>query len=130
MACYTLDEIADKEGLTHQAISLTLQESSDLKKLAKSDLALAEHAVDFEVPIYNIWKQQEKSKGPEHFGNSECLWSGHPPPTPFQMRKNFTARAFCQRRRNFLLPPIPPAPSRNRTTRTVARTAYDLMAMA
>lgn len=33
----------------------------DLAKLAKSDRAAAEQVTDFEPPIYNIWKQQEKS---------------------------------------------------------------------
>jgi hypothetical protein len=28
----------------------------DLVKLAKSDKAAAEHATDFDPPIYNIWK--------------------------------------------------------------------------
>ena len=26
---------------------------------------------DFEVPIYNVWKQQSKTAGVNHFGNSE-----------------------------------------------------------
>ena len=42
-----------------------------MKKLIKSDLAQAEHAVDFDVPIYNVWKQQMKTSGLSHFGNSE-----------------------------------------------------------
>jgi DNA modification methylase len=47
---------------------------ADLPKLLKSDKALAEHAVDFDPPIYNIWKQQKKSQGSSHFGNSEVRW--------------------------------------------------------
>lgn len=34
----------------------------------------AAHEVDFRVPIYNVWKQQQKSEGSEHFGNSEVTW--------------------------------------------------------
>jgi hypothetical protein len=34
----------------------------------------AEHAIDFELPIYNIWKQQEKTEGSDHFGNTEPRW--------------------------------------------------------
>jgi len=30
--------------------------------------------VDFDPPIYNIWKQQEKTSGSGHFGNSEVRW--------------------------------------------------------
>jgi hypothetical protein len=32
-----------------------------LEKVPKPDKALAEHAVDFDPLIYNIWKQQEKT---------------------------------------------------------------------
>jgi len=34
----------------------------------------ANHATDFEIPIYNIWKQQTKTEGSTHFGNSEVRW--------------------------------------------------------
>jgi hypothetical protein len=44
--------------------------------LADSDKAAASHATDFEAPLYNIWKQQEKTKGAKHFGNSEVRWLG------------------------------------------------------
>lgn len=33
----------------------------------------ADHLVDFDVPIYNIWKAQKKSEGATHQGNSD--WS-------------------------------------------------------
>jgi hypothetical protein len=32
--------------------------------LTKAQQAAAEHATDFDPPIYNVWKQQEKTKGP------------------------------------------------------------------
>ena len=35
---------------------------------------MALHQVDFESPIYNIWKQQTKSNGAKHPGNSETRW--------------------------------------------------------
>ena len=34
----------------------------------------ADHATDFTPPIYNVWKQQEKTPGLSHFGNSEVRW--------------------------------------------------------
>jgi hypothetical protein len=43
-------------------------------KLTKEQLANADHAIDFEAPIYNIWKQQTKTSGSSHFGNSEVRW--------------------------------------------------------
>jgi hypothetical protein len=32
------------------------------------------HATDFTIPIYNVWKQQTKAEGSTHFGNSEIRW--------------------------------------------------------
>ena len=69
MACATLEEIGKREDLTGQAVGLLLKEMADLPKLSKSDKAAAEHAVDFDPPIYNIWKQQEKTAGSSHFGS-------------------------------------------------------------
>jgi hypothetical protein len=37
MACYTQEEIAERENLTHLSVDLILQEMADLPKLAKSD---------------------------------------------------------------------------------------------
>ena len=45
-----------------------------LPNLNKVDQSAAEHATDFTPPIYNIWKQQEKTNGSSHFGNSEVRW--------------------------------------------------------
>jgi hypothetical protein len=42
--------------------------------LNKTQRAAAEHAVDFETPLYNIWRQQVKTADTNHFGNSEIQW--------------------------------------------------------
>ena len=57
-------------GRTQEEIGdvVVMRFSADLPKNAKPQ---AEHLTDFEPPIYNVWKQQKKSKGPKHFGNSE-----------------------------------------------------------
>jgi len=34
----------------------------------------ANHLIDFNIPIYNVWKQQTKTEGSTHFGNSEIRW--------------------------------------------------------
>ena len=34
----------------------------------------ASHLTDFDIPLYNVWKQQEKTPGSGHFGNSEVRW--------------------------------------------------------
>ena len=45
-----------------------------MEKVDKLSKANAEHATDFDIPIYNVWKQQTKSEGSSHFGNSEVRW--------------------------------------------------------
>lgn len=74
LACYTQQEIADAVGIPRKTVDDTFGEFGDVSKLAKSDQSAAEHATDFTPPIYNIWKQQEKTSGSTHFGNSEVRW--------------------------------------------------------
>lgn len=44
------------------------------QKIIEHNRANAEHESEFDVPIYNIWKQQTKSEGSSHYGNSEVTW--------------------------------------------------------
>jgi hypothetical protein len=44
----------------------------DFAKASKTEQIEAQHLADFDPPIYNIWKQQSKSDGVRHFGNSEA----------------------------------------------------------
>lgn len=71
MACYTQEDIADTCGVNKDTVSEICRKMADLPK---SDKSLAEHATDFDPPIYNIWKQQTKTEGSSHFGNSEVRW--------------------------------------------------------
>jgi hypothetical protein len=71
MACYTQQEIAEHEGLSREAISDITSSFGSFGNLAETTKATALHQVDFEVPIYNVWKQQSKSGNLNHFGNSE-----------------------------------------------------------
>lgn len=73
LACWTQNEIADSVGVTQSEVAKSIP-SGDIAILNKSEAASAGHATDFDVPIYNIWKQQEKSSGSSHFGNSESRW--------------------------------------------------------
>ena len=61
MACYSNEEIASVCGCDEKTVRTVIGESAELPKLRKDEQASAEHATDFEVPIYNIWKQQTKS---------------------------------------------------------------------
>lgn len=74
LACYSVEEIAESENIVKSTVSEVCSVFADLQKANKSDKAAAEHATDFKPPIYNIWKQQEKSAGSSHFGNSEIKW--------------------------------------------------------
>jgi hypothetical protein len=74
LACDTVEEIAERESVAKGTVSEFCSKIPDLEKLNKSDKAAAEHAVDFEPPIYNVWKQQEKTSGSGIFGNSEVRW--------------------------------------------------------
>lgn len=68
MACYTQEEIAEECECTHQTVSNILQKIDTSPKLAKP---AARHEVDFEVPIFNIWKCKEKTTQSKHPGNTE-----------------------------------------------------------
>lgn len=72
MACWTFDEIAAEAGCSVQPVKDVIADiSAELPKHLKP---AAEHATDFDPPIYNVWKQQTKSEGSSHFGNSETRW--------------------------------------------------------
>lgn len=73
LACWTEEEIAGEENVTHQTVNeVVLQISANLPKTVK---VLSDYAdADFTLPIYNVWKQQEKTKGSSHFGNSDSRW--------------------------------------------------------
>jgi transcriptional regulator with XRE-family HTH domain len=68
LACHTQEEIAEQEGITKETVSEICQKMANLPE---SDKSLASHATDFDPPIYNVWKQQTKSQGVNHFGNTE-----------------------------------------------------------
>jgi len=74
LACWTQQEIADEVGCVKAEVNAVCSKMADLPNMNKPDKAAAEHATDFETPIYNIWKQQTKTSGASHFGNSEVRW--------------------------------------------------------
>lgn len=77
LACYTQQEIADALGCDRVEVTRLIDSfvhNGESSVLNKTEVAAAEHATDFEPPIYNVWKQQSKSEGSNHFGNSEVRW--------------------------------------------------------
>ena len=91
-ACYTLQEIAEHVGMTKKGVDQVCEQIADfhfVHKLGEHDdldgderreaiqadrRAEAEHDIEFDPPIYSVWKQQTKSEGASHFGNSEIRW--------------------------------------------------------
>lgn len=70
LACWTQEEIAEQAGCERHDVDNVLRKSASLPENAKP---AALHA-DFDPPLYNVWKQQEKTAGASHFGNSEVRW--------------------------------------------------------
>jgi DNA-binding CsgD family transcriptional regulator len=72
MACYTQAEIADAVNCSEQPVKDVISDIS--ANLPENLKPAANHQTDFEPPIYNVWKQQTKTEGTSHFGNSEVRW--------------------------------------------------------
>ena len=73
LACYEQKEIAEAVDVSAPQVT-EITSKFGIGELAKTEVSHAEHATDFTPPIYNIWKQQEKTNGSSHFGNSEVRW--------------------------------------------------------
>nr|WP_275895714.1 DNA methyltransferase [Acidibrevibacterium fodinaquatile] len=71
LACYTQEEIAEAEGAAVGTVNSVCSEMADLPE---SDKPAASHLTDFDPPLYNVWKQQTRTPGSAHFGNSEARW--------------------------------------------------------
>ena len=75
MQCCTQQEISQAVGCPQKTVDDQVKRfSGSVLENQTAKTAAAEHATDFVAPIYNIWKQQEKTAGSSHFGNSEVRW--------------------------------------------------------
>ena len=74
LACYTQEEIAEAVGITQQAVAKMAEDFTNFGNLADSCKAAGAHLTDFDPPLYNVWKQQTRTPGSAHFGNSETRW--------------------------------------------------------
>lgn len=74
LAGWTQQEIADAIGVDRKDVERSLGQFGNIAEMSKTQQSAADHAIDFETPIYNVWKQQSKSEGSSHFGNSEVRW--------------------------------------------------------
>jgi ParB-like chromosome segregation protein Spo0J len=73
MACRSGKDIADAMALSEGEVSKTLDDFQTAG-LPDGNKPAASHLTDFDPPIYNVWKQQSKTEGAKHFGNSEVRW--------------------------------------------------------
>ena len=71
LACHTQEEIARECQCDQDTVSEIVRKTAILPDSVKPT---ANHQADFTPPIYNVWKQQEKTPGSGHFGNSEVRW--------------------------------------------------------
>jgi DNA-binding XRE family transcriptional regulator len=69
LSCHTQEEIADAVGVPRQTIS-----GWEAKFAEISEADNSAYSLNFTPPLYNVWKQQTKTSGPSHFGNSEVRW--------------------------------------------------------
>jgi len=67
MACYTQEEISEREGISQPQVKEILSGMADLPKSIKP---AAEHLTDFDIPVYNVWKYKENTPGSTHYGNT------------------------------------------------------------
>lgn len=74
LACHTQEEIAKQAGCTRDEVQAQSEKFVESVLGNQTHKASASHLIDFEVPLYNVWKQQEKTPGAGHFGNSEVRW--------------------------------------------------------
>lgn len=74
LACWTQEEIAAAIEWPRDTVQNWLADFVDFAKVSESNKAAANHATDFDVPLYNVWKQQNRTAGVEHFGNSDTRW--------------------------------------------------------
>jgi hypothetical protein len=71
MACNEQKDIASEFGLSQPQIT-EITTKFGMGNLAKTELAAAEDATDFQPPVYNIWEQQAKTVGLSNLGDSEA----------------------------------------------------------
>ena len=62
LACYTQEEIAEREGMTREGVRDVLQDLGDFSKLTENAKVVATHFVDFDSPIYNVATVERRIK--------------------------------------------------------------------
>ena len=63
LACDTEEAIAEREGLTQQAVGLVLENHKKLDAIRKLVIFSTYADPDWKPPLYDVWKVQNKSDG-------------------------------------------------------------------
>jgi hypothetical protein len=63
LACHTQEEIAKAVGCDQKTATNQIEDLRNSVLQNQIPKLASEHATDFDPPIYNVWKQQEKTKG-------------------------------------------------------------------
>ena len=72
LACYSLEDIAERVGVVKSVVSSELALCSEMEALPKANKVLAEFSEsDWSPPLYNIWSFSKSTNEVAHFGNSE-----------------------------------------------------------
>jgi len=74
LASHTQEEIATAVECDQKTVTNV---ANDFRKTVLENQipkAAASHATDFNPPLYNIWKQQERTAGSSHPGNTDVRW--------------------------------------------------------
>lgn len=72
MACHTQETIAEAVGVTQQTVDNWIGDFTN--NLNSKEFVKFNFQDDFKIPIYNVWKTQNKTNEVSHAGNTEQKW--------------------------------------------------------
>jgi len=74
LACSTREEIAAAAKVSPAEVSDTIEKRSEIATLRKMTIFSKYQEPDWETPLFDVWKVQNKSNATSHPGNSEMRW--------------------------------------------------------
>ena len=72
MACHTQEEMASEIGVPRETVRNQVDGFGQTVLENQKAKTLADHTADFDPPLYNVWKRQEKTPGSSHPGNTDA----------------------------------------------------------
>jgi DNA modification methylase len=77
LACHTEEETAKAVSVDQKTVNNLMAELGKVDTWQKFLIFSEYQDPDWSPPIYNVWKQQNKSNKTSHFGNSEALFTDY-----------------------------------------------------